>query len=166
MNEKHGHSQKDRIYRIWVAMRQRCDKPYRTNYADYGGRGIRVCKEWDTSFIAFKAWADASGYAPTLSIDRLDPNGGYYPSNCKWSTPLEQGTKKRGNCLVEIDGVTKHVSEWARDGGFHLTTLYRRYYKGSRGHAFIEPGLVRGKSVTLEAIKNGTAAAELLAKSS
>ena len=157
MYEKHGHSQKDRIYRIWGAMRQRCSKPYRNSLQNYGGRGIKVCQEWEASFLAFKKWADLSGYNESLSIDRLDPNSGYSPENCKWSTPTEQGTKKRKNCLVEVNGITKHVSQWARDEGFHLTTLYRRYNKGIRGSAFLEKSVRRPSSITLDDIKNGNA---------
>lgn len=141
MHEFHGYTQKDRLYRIWVAMRQRCSKPYRSNYAAYGGRGIKVCQEWDTSFTAFKAWADSSGYAEHLSIDRKDPDGDYTPDNCRWATAQEQATNQRTSCYVEVDGVTLTVAEWARLKGFHLTTLYRRYRKGIRGREFLAPSI-------------------------
>jgi hypothetical protein len=142
MNERHGYGQKDRIYRIWIAMRRRCEDPKREGYPSYGGRGIKVCKEWRVSFSAFKAWADSAGYSDSLSIDRIDSHGNYKPSNCRWATVAEQGANKREGCYVEINGVIKTVFQWAKDEGMHLTTLYRRYYKGVRGADLIAKGYV------------------------
>ncbi len=141
MHEKHGFNGKDRIYRIWVAMRQRCEKPYTSNFARYGAQGVRVCEEWNSSFPAFRAWALANGYADALSIDRIDPNGNYTPENCRWATAQQQATNQRTACLVEVDGVTLTVAEWAKLKGFHLTTLYRRYRKGIRGKDFLAPSV-------------------------
>lgn len=142
MNERHGYNAKDRIYRIWVAMRQRCEKPYRSGFEHYGGQGVKVCKEWRGSFPAFLAWAQAAGYADHLSIDRINSRGNYTPSNCRWATTAEQGANKREGCYIEIDGVTKTVCQWAKDEGMHRTTLYRRYYKGVRGPDLISKGAV------------------------
>lgn len=153
MNERHGYNGKDRIYRIWVAMRQRCEKTYRSNYALYGQRGITVCNEWNGSFLAFKAWADETGYRDDLSIDRIDPDGNYHPGNCRWATAQEQSTNQRNNCYVEVDGVKKTVAEWARDRGFHLTTLYRRYRQGIRGSEFLKPSVKKPKPITIDDIR-------------
>lgn len=133
MYEKHGYSGKDRIYRIWYAMRQRCEKEYSANYKNYGALGVTVCDKWKKSFLAFKKWADVSGYAETLSIDRIDSFGNYEPKNCRWVTSLVQSQNKRRDSRVEINGVKKTISTWAIEGNFHFTTLYRRYYKGVRG---------------------------------
>ena len=154
MNDFHGYNGKHRIYRIWVAMRQRCAKPYRSGYESYGKRGITVCKEWDNSFVAFKAWADSTGYNEKLSIDRIDPNGNYEPANCRWATIQEQSDNKRNSCYVEVDGVTKTVSAWAHEKGFHLTTLFRRYNQGIRGRDFLKPSIKKPKPISLADIRS------------
>jgi hypothetical protein len=138
MHERHGHNGKDRIYRIWVAMRQRCGKEYRSNFSEYGGRGITVCEEWERSFVAFKAWADANGYAPNLSIDRIDNDKGYSPENCRWATAQQQVENRRAACAIEVDGEVRSVAEWARVKNMHMTTLYRRYWRGVRGEALFD----------------------------
>ena len=82
-----------RLYNIWNCMKQRCNNPKHTAAAWYHDRGIRVCGEWEHDFEAFKAWALKSGYAPTLSIDRVDPDGNYRPDNCRW-IPLDENRKR------------------------------------------------------------------------
>lgn len=137
MYERHGYSQKDRLYRIWSAMRQRCYSPSRASYSRYGGRGITVCDEWNVSFDAFKDWAISKGYRHSLSIDRINGDGNYCPENCRWATAKQQNQNKRFAKSVEIDGVTKSVAAWGKATGINLTTLYRRYDKGVRGRALI-----------------------------
>lgn len=85
---------KNRLYRAWAAMRQRCSNPNHQVYAWYGGRGIKVCSEWD-EYPAFMAWALANGYTDDLSIDRVDPDGDYEPSNCRWITMKENLARRR-----------------------------------------------------------------------
>ena len=92
-NYIHGLS-KTRLFNIWAEMRQRTMNPNNRGYADYGGRGIRICDEWST-FIPFREWALANGYSDELSIDRIDPNRGYSPDNCRWATKAVQSINQR-----------------------------------------------------------------------
>ena len=95
-NTKHGHvknNRASRTYCTWASMKTRCNNPNADNYSYYGGRGIKVHGEWDTSFLKFYAYM---GERPlNHTIDRIDPNGNYEPGNVRWATPTEQGRNKR-----------------------------------------------------------------------
>lgn len=91
---KHGDSH-TRLYYVWGTMKTRCYNPNTKDYKYYGGRGIAVCEEWRTNFSAFKEWALANGYAPELTIDRVDVDGDYCPENCRWVTRAEQNRNQR-----------------------------------------------------------------------
>jgi hypothetical protein len=89
-------------YSVWTEMRKRCynDKAY--NYKNYGGRGIKICVEWQ-EFLPFYEWAMASGYRDDLEIDRIDVNGHYEPSNCRWVTEhQQQANTRRSNSFVGV----------------------------------------------------------------
>ncbi len=118
-----------RIYHIWDNMKQRCNNPKKPCYKNYGGRGIYVCKEWDTSFEAF--FADmGSTYKDDLSIDRIDNNGPYSLDNCKWSTRKEQQRNSRHNRHITINGTTKLLCEWLEENKITPITFYMRTYTG------------------------------------
>lgn len=85
-----------RLNRIWRGIKQRCNNPKLAIYKHYGGRGITVCEEWN-EFQPFYEWAMSHGYSDDLSIDRIDPNRGYEPSNCRWSTAKEQANNRRNS---------------------------------------------------------------------
>lgn len=106
----HGKSN-TRLYRIWKAMIQRCYKKYCTNYKYYGGRGVRVCNEWLNDNTMFFDWAINNGYKEGLTIDRIDVNGNYGPSNCRWITTKQQNRNKRSNKNITINGVTKCLKD-------------------------------------------------------
>ena len=94
MTYKHG-GKGTRLYRIWKSMRTRCNNPNSPSYKNHGARGITVCEEWQHSFEAFRDWALANGYHDCLTIDRVDNDGNYEPSNCWWATYKEQNINKR-----------------------------------------------------------------------
>lgn len=83
-----------RLYRIWQNMRKRCTSPACPGFPDYGGRGIKVCPEWN-DFPSFRDWALSSGYSDDLSIEREDVNGDYEPSNCTWADAATQNANRR-----------------------------------------------------------------------
>ena len=97
-NTKHGesHDRRTRLYTIWCGMRQRCTNPNRQAYALYGGKGVTVCEDWN-EYSSFKDWAMKNGYADNLSIDRINPEKGYSPDNCRWITPSENTARANKN---------------------------------------------------------------------
>lgn len=119
----HGMS-RTRTYRIWHGMRQRCSDAakgkVRRNYFD---KGIRVCERWEK----FENFFADMGEAPVgASIDRINGNGNYEPSNCRWATPVEQGNNTSANVVIEHLGEKKTISQWARDLGLKVNTLVYR----------------------------------------
>lgn len=89
-----------RLYRIYMGMLRRCGDPKCKSYKNYGGRGIVVCEDWSFDFQSFYNWALSNGYSDDLSIERINNNGNYEPSNCKWATRIEQNNNTRRNKYV------------------------------------------------------------------
>ena len=109
-------------YNIWQGMRQRCGNTNNQSYAWYGGRGIRVCAEWQGSFEKFLAYMGrrpSSGH----SIDRIDNDKGYEPGNVRWATTAEQSRNRSLNVMIEHDGRSACLEDWAAELGVSSVTL-------------------------------------------
>ena len=101
-----------RLHRIYHHMKRRCTNEDCPRYKDYGGRGITVCDEWLEDYDNFIEWALNNGYEDNLTIDRIDNDGNYEPSNCRWITREAQSRNKRTNVMVAYKGETKCLKEW------------------------------------------------------
>ena len=125
---KHG-KEKTRLYRIWQCMKARCFYPKYSRYKYYGGRGITMCKEWKNDFKAFYDWSMANGYKEDLTIDRIDVNGNYEPSNCRWATLKEQANNRQHTRLVEYGNEIKPLSEWCEIKQRSYRLIYSRIFQ-------------------------------------
>ena len=114
------------LYKRWTDMKKRCNNKKNKRYEGYGGRGIRVCDEWEHSFEAFYRWATENGYREDLSIDRIDVNGNYEPSNCRWISMSEQAKNTRRNHFLTAHGKTQTISDWARETGINVDVIKDR----------------------------------------
>lgn len=139
---KDGHS-KTRLYSIWIGIKDRTSCKDRPRAKDYIGRGITMCKEWE-SWDVFKSWAINNGYNDALSIDRIDNDKGYYPENCRWADAKTQGQNKRNNIVVEINGETHILSEWCRILGVKRGTVKSR---------ILQQGLTPYEALTIPFVK-------------
>lgn len=115
-----------RLYSIWQGIKSRCYNPNTTHYNKYGGRGIVMCDEWKNDFLLFKQWALLNGYKDNLTIDRVDVDGNYEPTNCRWATMVTQSNNRRDNCIVEYNNESHTLSEWCRITGIKVITLWDR----------------------------------------
>jgi hypothetical protein len=109
-------------------MRQRCNDPNIAQWLNYGGRGITVCSRWDR-FDHFVEDMYPT-YRDGLTLDRIDNNGDYSPSNCRWATRAEQANNKRGNHNITHDGRTMNMTQWAKELGMPRTRLKTRLKLG------------------------------------
>jgi hypothetical protein len=160
---KHG-KYNTRVYRQWQSMIQRCYNQDNTRYLRYGGRGVTVCDRWRSSFDAF--YADMGDAPDGASIDRIDNDKGYEPSNCRWATPQEQANNRSTNIVIHHDGKSMTIAEWARylDLPYHwVKHRYNRGYKPpqlfSREHLPYRNAktyLYEGKQVTMKELSSIT----------
>lgn len=114
------------LWAVWHGMRQRCTNLKRSDYKYYGGRGISVCKRWNS----FQSFITDMGPRPSkkYTIDRVDNNGDYTPSNCRWATKEQQSTNSRSALQITARGKTQTLSAWARELGMSVSGLHRRWH--------------------------------------
>ena len=118
-------------YNVWFCMMNRCYSKSNTFYKDYGGRGISVCDEWH-DVRNFCKWADETGFRKTLTIERIDVNGNYEPSNCTWITQAEQSLNKRNTIRIWYNGKMMPLLTVARRLGIKDVTVHSRWKLGIR----------------------------------
>ena len=116
-------------YGSYRSMMDRCYREKNCNYNRYGARGIEVCEEWH-NIENFEKWVEANPYFEGATIDRIDVNGNYEPSNCRWSTMKKQCNNRSNTLYITYNGETHTISEWAEITGINRSTLNNRYYKG------------------------------------
>lgn len=116
-------------YNTWVHIIQRCHNPKNKDYPEYGGRGIKVCDMWRNSFEAFYMCLGKKPF-PDYTIERLDYDKGYEPGNVVWASRADQTRNKRDNVVLEIDGVSQTVSQWALESPVSGFCIYKRINRG------------------------------------
>lgn len=124
-NVKHGDFG-TRLYRIWGNMLSRCSD---TNNQLYGGRGIKVCDEWK-DYIEFSKWAKSNGYDKLLTLDRVDSDGNYEPSNCRWVTAKVQANNTRRNHKIMFNDTVRTLQQWSESMGIQASTIRYRLKSG------------------------------------
>jgi hypothetical protein len=125
---RHGdtrNSHKARLYRIWRGMRNRVLSPTNREYPRYGGRGISLAPEWN-DYSTFREWALKHGYHNNLSIDRIDNDGDYCPSNCRWADRVTQQRNKASTRFLTYRGKTAPMAEHADDAGLKYLVVQQR----------------------------------------
>lgn len=145
IRKTHGMSS-SKLYKVWHGMIQRCKENNIVHRSRYYDRGITVCKEW-YKFESFYKWSISNGYQENLTIDRIDNNKGYAPSNCRWTTPYVQSRNKRTNIMVEHNGEIHCITDWEKILGYKHDVLGRRYRDGERGDVLFRPSKMRKKEV-------------------
>ena len=124
---RQGGNKKHPLYATWCGMKSRCLSPNNPSYSRYGARGVFVCDEWVSSFLAF---VHDMGPRPTPkhTVERKDNDGPYAPWNCIWGTKSEQANNRSHGAMITYRGVTKTTAQWASEIGVSYHTLYKRVF--------------------------------------
>lgn len=128
-NKIHGMKQ-SRLYNLWCNMKARCHNSKNDSFKWYGNKNIKVCKEWVDNFVEFYEWSISNGYKNNLTIDRLDNNKDYSPSNCKWSSMKEQQNNRSNNHIVSFNGKTHTLAEWSEILKIKYSVIHDRLKRG------------------------------------
>jgi hypothetical protein len=136
---RHGHAHRagmSKTYTTWAGMVARCLTPSATGYAQYGGAGVTVCSQW----LDFETFLADMGEAPAgMTIDRIRNEKGYEPGNCRWATRQEQNENRRSVRVVEFNGESMNLTQWARKLGLSKAAMYERVAKWPIERALSEP---------------------------
>jgi hypothetical protein len=133
---KHGLGQHP-LYPTWSTMVARCYNPNHIGYKNYGERGISVCDESRESPASFIEWSYANGYESGLTIDRINNNGNYEPSNCRYVDRQTQARNTRSNVMSVVNGDLITIAEAAEQANLRQSTVWRRYRRGHRGAVLV-----------------------------
>ena len=141
---------KEPWYNSWRSMMGRCYNEKNASYSYYGGKGITVCNEWKTP-DGFAKWADET-FVKGCTLDRIDGNGNYEPSNCRWSTKKEQANNRKSCALVTYNGETHNITEWSEITGIPRSILLNRRWRGAKPPELFAPYPqdVKGKTWVIE----------------
>ena len=121
---------KTRLNNIYHNMKNRCNNPKNYRYKNYGKRGIKVCDEWQNSFLSFYDWSINNGYNEELTLDRIDVNGNYEPLNCRWIPLEQQFYNKTDNVYYIVNGEKKCLSELCKEYNMPYQTVRKRLERG------------------------------------
>lgn len=124
-----------RLFNVWYGMKQRCVYKKHNRYHNYGAKGIKICDEWLNDYAAFRDWALVNGYDEKAkrgecTLDRIDVDGDYEPSNCRWVSMKEQNVNKSSNHKLTYNGETRTLKEWADACGIAYSTIMSRLRYG------------------------------------
>lgn len=145
LSERATHNMsKTRLYKIWSCMKYRCNSDNYPESKFYKKKGIKLYKPWN-DFNNFYEWAKDK-YFDGSSIDRIDVNGNYEPSNCRFVDNFVQANNKRNNIFLEFNGEKKTLSEWSKKTGINYFCLRSRYLKGWSVERMLTEKPIKGKN--------------------
>lgn len=133
------------LYRVWSRIKNCTTNPNHPDFKWYGAKGVKVCEQWHRDFAVFYDWAINSGYRQGLTIDRINVDGNYEPSNCRWVTIQEQSHNRTDNVKITHEGQTHTLARWSELTGIKVGTITSRYHKGWSSGDILNPrSYVRG----------------------
>ena len=110
----YGRIKNNGIRSNFTSMVKRCYSPLHKGYPTYGGRGIKVCDAWMKHPESFEEWAINNNWSKGMTVDRIDPDKGYCPDNCKLATLSENSKWKKGTFYITVNGITESGRGWDR----------------------------------------------------
>ena len=119
-----------KLYKVWIGIKQRCNNPKSSSFNDYGGRGISICEKWESKFEDFHYWAISKGYKEGLTIERVNPNGNYEPTNCIWIPKKEQSNNRTSSVVISYQGITENASYWSEKTKIPSNVITQRIRRG------------------------------------
>ena len=126
-------------------MKARCYDGNHKSYDNYGGRGIKIYTEWLNNPTSFYNWAYENGYDAGMTIERIDSDEGYNPSNCKFIPLKEQSSNRRSNNYIDIGGQVKTLSEWCRIYKINRNTVKSRIRRGMTPEEALKSKIIKNK---------------------